>query len=81
MKVKVLIFYFIVGQMEICDLVSNVPDIDSFDASYFGIHRQQCTYMDPMQRTILEKTFEAITDAGICRIIFSSRALALKSCL
>lgn len=53
------------GQMDVCDSTCNVPDIDRFDASYFGIHRQQCTYMDPMQRTLLERTFEAIVDAGL----------------
>lgn len=37
-----------------------------FDNSYFGIHRQQCTFMDPMQRLILERTFEALIDAGTC---------------
>ncbi|XP_030762053.1 fatty acid synthase-like [Sitophilus oryzae] len=36
-----------------------------FDNAYFGIHRQQCTYMDPMQRLILERTFEALIDAGV----------------
>uniref|UniRef100_A0AAR5P2C7 Malonyl-CoA:ACP transacylase (MAT) domain-containing protein n=1 Tax=Dendroctonus ponderosae TaxID=77166 RepID=A0AAR5P2C7_DENPD len=25
-----------------------------FDNAYFGIHRQQCTFMDPMQRLVLE---------------------------
>lgn len=40
-------------------------DSDRFDNSYFGIHRQQCFYMDPMQRLALERTFEALADAGI----------------
>nr|XP_023020295.1 fatty acid synthase-like [Leptinotarsa decemlineata] len=41
-------------------------DIDSeyFDHSYFGIHKLQCTYMDPMHRLALERTLEAIMDAG-----------------
>nr|CAH7755304.1 unnamed protein product [Callosobruchus chinensis] len=44
-----------------------VGEIDSnhFDNSYFGIHRQQCTFMDPMHRLCLERTFEALLDAGV----------------
>jgi len=45
--------------------VGTVPT-EYFDNSYFGIHRQQCTFMDPMQRLILERTFEALIDAGTC---------------
>lgn len=41
-----------------------VPAIDRFDTAYFGIHRQQATFMDPMQRLILERAFEALIDAG-----------------
>ncbi|KAF7281302.1 hypothetical protein GWI33_004884 [Rhynchophorus ferrugineus] len=36
-----------------------------FDNSFFGIHRYQCTYMDPMHRLALERTFEALIDAGV----------------
>lgn len=39
--------------------------IDYFDNAYFGIHRQQSFFMDPMQRLILERTFEALIDAGV----------------
>lgn len=42
-----------------------MPNIDLFDAAFFGIHRQQVTYMDPMHRLVLERTFEAICDAGV----------------
>ncbi|CAG9858377.1 unnamed protein product [Phyllotreta striolata] len=36
-----------------------------FDNSYFGIHRQQCFFMDPMHRLVLEATFQALLDAGV----------------
>ncbi|XP_057655807.1 fatty acid synthase-like [Diorhabda carinulata] len=40
-------------------------DSNLFDNSYFGIHKQQCFYMDPMHRLALERTFEALADAGV----------------
>lgn len=40
-----------------------------FDNSYFGIHRQQCFFMDPMHRLALEGAFSALLDAGK-KIIF-----------
>lgn len=44
--------------------IGTVP-IDLFDNSHFGIHRQQSFYMDPMQRLVLEGTFQALIDAGV----------------
>jgi fatty acid synthase len=38
--------------------------IDKFDASFFGIHNKQAQSMDPQCRMLLEKTYEAIVDAG-----------------
>ncbi|KAJ8980787.1 hypothetical protein NQ317_004788 [Molorchus minor] len=48
----------------VCNLLGIVPS-EFFDNSYFGIHRQQCTFMDPMQRLVLERVFEALIDAGV----------------
>ncbi|XP_044760998.1 fatty acid synthase-like [Coccinella septempunctata] len=48
-----------------CTNVIGKIDVGNFDNAYFGIHRQQCTYMDPMQRLVLERTFEALLDAGV----------------
>jgi len=39
-------------------------NIDKFDASFFGIHNKQAQSMDPQCRMLLEKTYEAIMDAG-----------------
>lgn len=52
------------GERGVSNKVGTVPT-EFFDNSYFGIHRQQCTYMDPMQRLVLERTFEALVDAGV----------------
>lgn len=46
-----------------CNLIGGVT-VDRFDNSYFGIHRLQTVYMDPIHRLSLERTFEAIIDAG-----------------
>ncbi|XP_045461517.1 fatty acid synthase-like isoform X2 [Harmonia axyridis] len=48
-----------------CTNVIGKIDVETFDNAFFGIHRQQCTYMDPMQRLVLERTFEALLDAGV----------------
>ena len=39
-------------------------NIDKFDASFFGIHYKHARSMDPKSRMLLEKTYEAIVDAG-----------------
>lgn len=42
-----------------------VPNVTKFDASYFGINYKQAHTMDPLGRLLLERTYEAIVDAGI----------------
>jgi len=39
-------------------------NIDKFDASFFSVHYKQAQNMDPQCRMLLEKTYEAIVDAG-----------------
>ena len=39
-------------------------NIDKFDASFFSVHYKQAHTMDPQCRILLEKTYEAIVDAG-----------------
>jgi fatty acid synthase len=39
-------------------------NIDKFDASFFSVHYKQAECMDPQARMLLEKTYEAVVDAG-----------------
>jgi fatty acid synthase len=39
-------------------------NLDKFDASFFSVHYKQAQSMDPQCRMLLEKTYEAIVDAG-----------------
>ncbi|EEZ97866.2 fatty acid synthase [Tribolium castaneum] len=52
------------GERGVSNKIGVVPT-EYFDNAYFGIHRQQCTFMDPMHRLILERTYEALIDAGV----------------
>jgi len=49
---------------EIPERTGKLCHIDKFDASFFGIHNKQAQIMDPQCRILLEKTYEAIVDAG-----------------
>jgi fatty acid synthase len=39
-------------------------NVNKFDASFFGVHYKQAKVMDPQCRMLLEKTYEAVVDAG-----------------
>ncbi|WP_049574431.1 type I polyketide synthase, partial [Streptomyces sp. SBT349] len=41
-----------------------VPDIDMFDAGFFGVPRAEAEVMDPQHRLFLECAWEAMEDAG-----------------
>ncbi|CAG2053096.1 unnamed protein product [Timema podura] len=38
---------------------------DKFDVSFFGINKKQCDDMNSMIRNIMERSYEAIIDAGL----------------
>ena len=41
-----------------------IKELSKFDATFFGVHPKQATYMDPQLRILMELAYEAIIDAG-----------------
>ncbi|XP_018577082.1 fatty acid synthase-like isoform X2 [Anoplophora glabripennis] len=50
---------------EIPPISGTVPDIDKCDTGFFGLHERQSHSLNPLARLLLEKTVEAILDAGL----------------
>ncbi|CAH1394186.1 unnamed protein product [Nezara viridula] len=49
---------------EIPQRTGKLKEVEKFDASAFGVHFNQAESMDPMNRILLEKSYEAIIDSG-----------------
>jgi fatty acid synthase len=49
---------------EIPQRTGKLLNVSKFDASFFGVHFKQAHTMDPMCRMLLERSFEAVIDAG-----------------
>lgn len=65
------------GERGVTNVIGTIDGIEHFDASYFGIHREQCNFMDPMQRLVLERTFEALIDAGVNPLDIRGKRIAV----
>nr|CAD7455577.1 unnamed protein product [Timema tahoe] len=52
------------GHLDIPKLIGRLPKRNQFDSSFFGIHSQQTSTLDPMTRNMIERSFEAIIDSG-----------------
>jgi acyl transferase domain-containing protein len=58
-----------------------LPNIDRFDASFFGISAHEAVRMDPQQRLSLEVAYEAAEDAGLTPRLEGSPAGVFVGCL
>ncbi len=45
--------------------MGKLTEINKFDATFFGVPWDKAESMDPQGRLLMEKTYEAIVDAGI----------------
>lgn len=61
--------FFILGLNGTPPAFGKVRDVEKFDTTFFGIHRRLSNFMDPQNRLILERSFEAIIDSGNINII------------
>jgi len=59
-----MVNYVFTDHSEIPARTGKLYNIEKFDASFFGVHIKQAQVMDPQCRMLLEKTYEAIVDAG-----------------
>ena len=59
-----MIIFVFADHPEVPARTGKLYNIDKFDASFFGIHNKQAQSMDPQARMLLEKTYEALVDAG-----------------
>jgi fatty acid synthase len=62
--IVLMVNYLFTDHPEIPARTGKLSNIEKFDASFFGIHNKQAQTMDPQSRMLLEKTYEAIVDAG-----------------
>ena len=59
-----------------------LPDIDEFDADFFGMSAREALRLDPQHRLMLRTAWEAVEDAGIdVRSLAGSRTSVYSACL
>ncbi|XP_045770793.1 fatty acid synthase-like isoform X2 [Maniola jurtina] len=51
---------------EVAQYTGKVPGLKLFDAQFFKVHYRLGNNMDPMARKMLEQSYQAIYDAGVC---------------
>lgn len=80
---------FTCGNLEIPSRGGRLKHLDRFDALFFDIQNKEAYYMDPMCRMLLEKSYEAIVDAGMhpknlrdtnCGVFIGACFSEIKSC-
>jgi fatty acid synthase len=47
-------------------MMGKIKEVDKFDGLFFGIMAAMGDTIDPQSRILLETTYEAIMDAGMC---------------
>ncbi|KAJ8916587.1 hypothetical protein NQ315_000231 [Exocentrus adspersus] len=52
------------GVMGTPERLGQIPDLDKFDTTFFGVHGKQAEFMDPRQRLGCEVMYECVIDAG-----------------
>jgi acyl transferase domain-containing protein len=59
-----------------------LPDIDAFDADFFGLSAREALRLDPQHRLMVRTVWEAIEDAGVdARSLAGSRTSVYSACL
>lgn len=59
-----ILFWFLLGYLDTYSRMGFMKDLRNFDAPFFGAHPKLAERTDPIVRTLLETSFEAVLDAG-----------------
>nr|CAD7204124.1 unnamed protein product [Timema douglasi] len=51
--------------LDVPKFIGRISGHNSFDSAFFGINKKQCDDMNSMIRNVLERSYEAIVDAGL----------------
>src|SRR5437763_7134501 len=54
----------LVADPDYVPVTAQMPDVESFDAPFFGVSDREAEILDPQQRIFLELAWEALEDAG-----------------